>query len=48
VGELWREMIGTFDSDELDHDDTETETFVCTGLKLHLSCYSAACDIEWV
>jgi hypothetical protein len=26
----------TFDSDELDHSDTEPEAFVCMGLKLHI------------
>jgi hypothetical protein len=51
-GDKWangeEKEIATFDSEELDHDDAETETFVCAGLKLHLSGYSVAGDVEWV
>ena len=41
-------QLQTFDGDELDHDDAETEAFVCAGLKLHLSGDCVAGDVKWV
>jgi hypothetical protein len=38
----------TFDGDELDHDDAETEAFVCAGLKVHLSRNGIASDVKRV
>jgi len=40
--------LQTFDGDELDHDDAETEAFVRAGLKLHLSGDYFAGDVKWV
>ena len=40
--------LQTFDDDELDHDDAETEAFACAGLKLHLSGDCVAGDVKWV
>ena len=40
--------MATFDGDELDHDDAETEALVGAGLELHLSCNRITCDVEWV
>jgi hypothetical protein len=40
--------LQTFDGDELDHDDAETEAFVRARLKLHLSGDCVAGDVKWV
>ena len=40
--------ISTFDSNELDSDDAQTEAGVCAGLELHLSGDGIARDVELV
>lgn len=48
VGDSRDRAVATFDGDELDHNDAETEAFVRAGLQLHLTGNGIAGDVKWV